>query len=331
MSYPSSYYSKAQEIIDSRRQKNSMQEAARYNEITEKLPQAAEILSSLAGTTARLANIILSDANDKKARIEALKNENLSLQDKLNRILVENGYPSDYLDRIFSCKECEDTGVANGKRCSCFLKALKQIASVELSKNLPMGLTCFESFDLRYYSDSSLPELNGRSPREIMKQNYDFCKEYAENFCLPYKGIIMTGGTGLGKTHLSLSVAKVVIDKGYSAVYGSVPDLFGKIEAAHFGKETGEGEVMQTIKECDLLVLDDLGAEFSSQFYVSCLYDIINTRLNFGRPVIVNTNLSASELQSRYSDRIASRLLSMKRMLFCGEDIRVKLKSYAHR
>ena len=124
-----------------------------------------------------------------------------------------------------------------------------------------------------------------------------------------------------------LSVAKKVIEKNYSVVYGSVPDLLRKIENAHFNKTEDDAEVMNTLKECDLLLLDDLGAEFESQFYVSCLYELINTRLNYGRPTIVNTNLTGTELKKRYSDRIVSRLYSMKTLVFSGDDIRMKLKS----
>ena len=114
----------------------------------------------------------------------------------------------------------------------------------------------------------------------------------------------MTGGTGLGKTHLSLSIAKKVIEKNYSVVYGSVPDLLRRIENAHFNKSEDETEVINTLKECDL----------------------INSRTGYGKPTIVYTNLSGAELKKRYSDRIVSRLYSMKTLVFSGEDIRMKLK-----
>ena len=245
----------------------------------------------------------------------------------MRTLLKSNGYPEDYLDPIFTCKKCCDTGIGEHGRCSCYNDVLKMIASRELSKSLPMGLTCFESFDLSLYSDQPKAELKNKSPRDIMKQNYDFCVSYAEDFLVPGESIFMTGGTGLGKTHLSLSVAKKVIEKNYSVVYGSVPDLLRRIENAHFNKTEDDAEVMNTLKECDLLLLDDLGAEFESQFYVSCLYELINTRLNYGRPTIVNTNLTGTELKKRYADRIVSRLYSMKRLVYSGDDIRLKLKT----
>lgn len=327
MAYPSNYYTKAQEIIDKRRFDNSVTIARRTRELHREIPEIGDIDRKLSSTIDVLAKIILSNSPDTAQKIEKLKNENLELQQRMRELLRSHGYPEDYLDPIYNCKKCHDTGMGENGRCSCYNDVLKMIASNELSKSLPMGLTCFESFDLSLYSDQPKTELKNKSPRDIMKQNYDFCVSYAEDFLVPGDSIFMTGGTGLGKTHLSLSVAKKVIEKNYSVVYGSVPDLLRKIENAHFNKTEDDAEVMNTLKECDLLLLDDLGAEFESQFYVSCLYELINTRLNYGRPTIVNTNLTGTELKKRYSDRIVSRLYSMKTLVFSGDDIRMKLKS----
>lgn len=327
MAYPSNYYTKAQEIIDNRRFDNSVTIEKRTRELRREIPEIGDIDRKLSGTIDVLAKIILSRNSDAREKIERLKNENLALQDRMRTLLKSNGYPEDYLDPIFTCKKCCDTGIGEHGRCSCYNDVLKMIASRELSKSLPMGLTCFESFDLSLYSDQPKAELKNKSPRDIMKQNYDFCVSYAEDFLVPGESIFMTGGTGLGKTHLSLSVAKKVIEKNYSVVYGSVPDLLRRIENAHFNKTEDDAEVMNTLKECDLLLLDDLGAEFESQFYVSCLYELINTRLNYGRPTIVNTNLTGTELKKRYADRIVSRLYSMKTLVFSGDDIRMKLKT----
>jgi DNA replication protein DnaC len=132
-----------------------------------------------------------------------------------------------------------------------------------------------------------------------MQQNFDYCKNYAKDFHLPCDGIFMIGGTGLGKTHLSLSIAREVADKGFSVVYGSVPDLIRKIKDESFGHSDEEGEVLETIKECDLLVLDDLGAEHETKYNVSTIYEIINSRINSKKPTIVSTNFSVSEIRER--------------------------------
>ncbi len=322
MAYPSAYYQQAEQILEQRRFENSVVESEREKEISEKVSGAAELLKQLAGTVDKLAGIILSHDPDIGQKVEKLKDENLSMQDKLSELLKANGYPCDYLDKIYTCKKCHDTGVYGDVRCECFHAVLKQIASKELSKSLPIGSCGFENFDLKYYSDAPSPALGGLSPREIMETNLRYCEKYAENFHVPCESVFMSGGTGLGKTHLSLAIARKVIDMEYSVVYGSAPDLLRQIETEHFDRKEGSDGVISTVKECDLLVLDDLGAEFNTQFYVSCIYDIINTRLNFGRPTIVNSNLAFQELAGRYTDRIASRLQSMKNLIFSGVDIR---------
>lgn len=326
MSYPSKYYDEAQKILDKRKFDNSIINEKRLREVKEKVPEINDIQEQLVSTTDRLVKIILSKSKNASILIEELKNENLGLQDKLKDLLKKNGFAEDYLDPVYTCKKCCDTGIDGSSRCSCYNDILRAIAAKELSKDLPTGLTCFESFNLKLYSDDKKESLKNRSPREIMTNNYEYCRQYAEDFHVPNESIFMIGGTGLGKTHLSLSIAKKVIEQNYSVVYGSVPDLFRKIERAHFDRnsEASESEVINTLKDCDLLMLDDLGAEFDSQFNISCLYEILNSRLNFGRPTIVNTNLTGAELTKRYSERIASRLYSMKRLPFYGDDIRLK-------
>ena len=326
MNYPKSYISQAQQIIDERKNQNSYKSDMRYEEIKSKLPLAKTYIEELAETIGKVANLILARDEKIREKIDKLEKENIAMQEALKAELVKNGYPEDYLDPIYTCPECEDTGRVGSVRCKCFTELIKKISGEKLSENMSIGLISFDTFDMKYYSDTPRTELKGKSAKFIMQQNFDYCKNYAEDFHLPCDGIFMMGGTGLGKTHLSLSIAKVVIEKGYSAVYGSVPDLIRKIKDSNFGQSEDEGDVLQTLMECDLLVLDDLGAEHETKYNISCLYDIINSRTNNRKPTIVSTNFSIGEIKERYSDRITSRLLSMKCMVFSGDDIRLLSK-----
>ena len=81
------------------------------------------------------------------------------------------------------------------------------------------------------------------------------------------------------------------------------------------------------VLECDLLVIDDLGAEFVTQFTNAALYNIINTRINLGLPTIISSNLTLQEIENEYSTRISSRIIGEYSILcFEGKDIR-QLKS----
>ena len=77
------------------------------------------------------------------------------------------------------------------------------------------------------------------------------------------------------------------------------------------------------MQECDLLIIDDLGTEFVTKFTQAAIYNIINTRLNSGKPVIISTNLSTKELEDVYGNRMVSRIVGVLRKIeFYGSDIR---------
>ena len=156
-----------------------------------------------------------------------------------------------------------------------------------------------------------------------MELNYHFCVDYARHFSPTSCSILMLGATGLGKTHLSFAIAKEVIDQGYGVIYGSVQNLIQQLEKEHFGRANGESHTEQMLLNCDLLILDDLGAEFSTQFSVSVIYNLVNTRLLTEKPIIVNTNLTIAELEKQYTGRVVSRMIGSYKVLpFVGRDIR---------
>ena len=139
----------------------------------------------------------------------------------------------------------------------------------------------------------------------------------------------MFGKTGLGKTHLSLSIANEVLKKGYNVLYDSAMNYLNQIEKEHFGRDISGKDTLSVLLTADLLILDDFGTEFEKSFYVSVIYNIINTRLNRGLPTIISTNLYHEEILEKYGERIFSRLFTVyKSMEFVGTDIRlIKRKS----
>ena len=321
MSFDSKYFTIAENELSLIKQRNARILVDREMEISKKCPDIAAIEKELSETTAKVISLIAEGSPDISARLSELENSNLFLQEKQRALLVKNGYPANYLDLIYSCPLCKDSGIYEGKRCKCIMEIVKRAAAEELNRSSPMRLAGFHEFSLNYYDDKAATML-GCTAREAMSENFGFCKSYAEDFHLPAKSILMRGKTGLGKTHLSLSIASVVIEKGYSVIYGSAPDLFRRIEKEHFSN-SGDDATIEAIETADLLILDDIGAEFESKFYNSVFYNIINNRLNADLPTIISTNLDLSEIKERYGDRITSRLLTMENLIFVGSDIRV--------
>ncbi|MBZ4669853.1 MAG: replication protein [Oscillospiraceae bacterium] len=321
MSYDKAVFEKAEREISSRRISAETSAQIRLEEIEQKIPEISEINRELANTSIELSSLILERKGDFEKNFEELKLRNLQGQEMIKNLLKTNGYPEDYLEVKYFCPKCQDKGYINGQRCECFKKLLWKYATEQLNANSQMMLCSFETFNLDYYS--KIPDGSGLSDYEKMKNVYNHCKNYAKNFSLKSPSIFMLGLTGLGKTHLSFAIAKEVIEKGYNVAYDSAVNYLRAIEKEHFGRSDNDKDTLQILLNTDLLILDDLGAEYESGFYVSTIYNIINTRLNKGLPTIINSNLTPAELQKRYDDRIVSRLLAMYDYLrFFGNDIR---------
>lgn len=315
-------FERAANILSARRQRAAAQQQKRRDEVLKKLPQIGQMERTMSQSVIRLSKLILSKEADSASIIPQIMQENLAAQQGIQNLLRENGYPADYLKCQYTCPRCEDTGFVDGERCSCLVSLLKKIAAEDFNSSVSLGTHSFRDFDLGYYrADNQNP--NGLSDRQMMEQVLRFCWNYAHNFQPHAPSILMLGDTGLGKTHLSLAIAGEVIRQGYSVLYGSAQDFFGRIQNEFFGKGREGSDTMGDILQADLLILDDLGAEYESGFSTSAFYNIVNGRLNQNRPTIINTNLSVKEIEARYTNRVLSRLMTMYHTLkFVGKDIR---------
>lgn len=308
----------ARKELENRRSKARIRQTQRVEEIARKVPQVIDVRKELSLTAVRLSKMILEHQTDIAQGIEQLKKQNLALQQMEKELLRQNGYPEDYLELHYTCPYCQDTGFVNGQVCTCFRQLEKQFRLRELNASSNLELCDFATFDLRYYPPEVDPALR-TSPREQMGKVLEFCKHYAAAFTPESRGLFFSGPTGLGKTHLSLAIAREVIAKGYGVVYGSAQNFFMAIEEEHFGRDRSR-ETLDQLLEADLLVLDDLGTEFSSAFTLSAVYNLLNTRK---KPTIISSNLTVKELQDKYSQRVVSRLFAQFTYLrFVGRDIR---------
>jgi DNA replication protein DnaC len=125
---------------------------------------------------------------------------------------------------------------------------------------------------------------------------------------------------------LSSSIAAEIIKKGFDVFYDTAQRILYSFERARFAKYGSfDYEIIERYISCDLLIIDDLGTEFSGSMSVSSLFNLINTRLIENKSMIISTNLSFQDMQSKYEDRIVSRMLGEFTILnFIGDDIRFK-------
>lgn len=328
MAYSKVVYNIATEKLSSRRNSALNMADYRKSELYAQLPRLADIDKELASIGVSTAKAVLS-GEDAVARLASLKEKSIALQQEYKALLTSNGYTEDYLEPHFACDKCSDTGYVELDNktitCDCYKKLLAATACEELNKISPLSLSTFDSFNIDYYSNK--PDENNNVPYKRMVKIYNHCLDYAKNFTPQSKGLLIMGSTGLGKTHLSLAIANEVINMGYSVVYVSAPDILGRLERAHFSYGYDEEQqLMQSLLDCDLLILDDLGTEFSTQFSSTAIYNLFNSRINMGKPIIINTNLSVDELGNTYTKRFTSRLTnSCEQLEFIGRDIRALL------
>lgn len=289
-------------------------------EISKKAPEIDSLYNRILQTSIDLSKAILSHSDNIGKIIDELKNKNLENQLMIKVMLKEFGYPEDYLKAKFTCPICNDSGYVNGIRCQCFNELIKKYTVDELNESCKIELHDFDEFNLGLYSNIS-DEKSGIIPRERMNEILIQCKNYVDTFSKDSCSLFFLGKTGLGKTFISSMIAKALIEKGFNVVFDSINNFLIKAENEHFGRSNGN--TVETIINADLVILDDLGSEFSTPFNNSTLYNIINTRINMEVPTIVSTNLSLSELNEKYDDRIISRLTGMYTPFrFFGTDIR---------
>lgn len=321
------FYELAQERLAQRRSDNKALEIKRRGEVFAKLPEYSRLAGELSGTMTEIAGVFASRDPNMESKVKAILDKNAEIQRQMDEVLTQGGYPLDYLDRVYTCPKCHDKGSANGEWCECFKKILTNIAADELNARSPLRLSSFESFRLDAYPNEIDKEF-GVNKRDIMEQNFNDCVKFAEEFNGHGYGLFMMGGTGLGKTHLSLAVANVLIKRGFSVIYGSTPELLRKLQKEQFSKSEKSGDdTMMLLTDCDLLILDDLGAENPSEYTASLLYEIVNARQSRSLPMIINTNLDENGLKQRYQDRLWSRMFSMQVLIFRGNDNRLKFSA----
>ena len=294
---------------------------ARMREVEAVHPELAEINEALSQTGLRIFSAAMEGRQGLDERIAALRRENETLLAQRAELLAMIGYPKDYLDLKYECETCLDTGFTeNGTRlCSCMRRALVMAGYETSGIGYLMERQTFENFDLQYYKDPA--------DRAVMEQNFATVKRYVEVFSdEKSQNMMFLGQTGLGKTHLSSAIAKSLIDRGFDVLYETAQTLFGDFEDERFNRAYNTGiEERRTDRyfSCDLLIIDDLGAELSNQFTASCLYNLINTRYNTGKSCIISTNLTAADIEKRYTARVFSRLFGQYKVLqFTGRDVR---------
>ena len=288
-----------------------------------KIPRLKEIDDEVATLSAdkvrRLLNGEEKGTSDLKAAIQELSDERITL-------LVANGFPGDYLEMPYTCPDCQDTGYIGNRKCTCFKKAEIELLYAQSNLNEILEKENFDSFSFDYYSATIKNEATGLSALETARRAYDTAQRFVQNFDHKFENLFLYGDTGVGKTFLSHCIARELLRSTHCVLYFSAYDLFDMMAANSFSrKDTGTDE--ELIYDCDLLIIDDLGSEYTNAFIAAQFFTCINERLIHKKSTIISTNLSLESLANLYTERSFSRITSSYALLkIIGDDIRIKKK-----
>lgn len=308
---------------DQKQYRARREQERRIRQVEERIPQMKQIEEAIGRTALMQARRALKKEADALVKCRRELDE---LREQKAALLEASGFPTDYMEPVYECPICRDTGFAAGKKCVCFKRA--EIAVYYDQSNLKGVLEQenFEHFTDRYYERQKQEEGRDETVWQHMRSVRNACEIYAAEFRRKGGNLLFTGPAGVGKTFLSHCIAKELMEQCVEVLYLSASELF-EIFSKNMssGREAAEEEAYRYVKECELLIIDDLGTEWSNSFTNAQFFTCINDRNLKKRATIISTNLSLAGLAQMYSERVVSRILSEYQILeLFGEDIRIK-------
>lgn len=305
-------------------EKNNLKD--RVKEIKNKFPEIMDIDDEIKKLSVRLPLLILKSTTTEKD-VQELKDKIIDLRAKKMEALVARGYTPDYLMLHYRCKKCNDTGYIGTVRCECFKEKLIKLYYKDSALENIITKYNFKDFDLSLFPNKTNPNYPTQrfTPYENMQRIYDFItSQYIPNFNKADVNLLFFGLAGTGKTFLSYCIAKELLDRGYLVVYKTADELIRMLADIRFNKNKS---LEDFIINCDLLIIDDLGSEQSTDFTKTEFFNLLNKKLLLGKKMLISTNLESNDLDTHYDRRISSRLLgNFKLMMFYTDDLRIEKK-----
>lgn len=315
--------SNAEKILRDIRNKNERILADRKREIYSKFPEYKELEEKEKANGFALIKSIIGSED-----INTIKAEGVRLLEEKNKILENAGYPKDYLEPIYDCHICKDTGADGSKMCSC----KKRLVIAELySMSGIEEITKFQNFD-KFNLDLFREDKKHNetlSPRQLMEFYLPQAKSFAKNFPKTNeKNLYIYGSVGTGKTYMCNCIAKELLDRGIPVIYQTASSILNFIADYNFSDKSKKSELKDKynyLENVELLIIDDLGTEISSSVADAHLFELINNRLISNKATIISSNLGPNDLRDSYDDRLYSRIVGNYKMInFFGDDLRTK-------
>lgn len=311
--------------LNERRERHKTELDANIAKVRSLAPEYAGIEADMMRAGNSLLRSVLHGGKD----FEKIKNFIEKKQSEKIEILKRLSLPEDYLDEKYDCENCRDTGFDdNGLKCTCLKELTSKYININSNMTELMKNQTFENFNFSLFSP--VPDSTGKAPLDIAKSAYDKAKSYADNLdAANPRNLLLKGNAGTGKTYLSSCIGNLALNRGKTVYYQTSYKLCELMENVKFGKyETTEEQqggytTLNYINDADLLIIDDLGTEFLTQFTAAALFDLLNTRILKNKATVISTNLSFEAMEKLYSQRLTSRILGEYKIIqLIGQDLR---------
>lgn len=323
-------------IYEDRRLQNKITLQQRKEFIHTEIPEIKEIEHKIATVSVTWAKLRLNGGQNKQVmnnsenvptNYEQFHQVIHDLGAQKRELLAAHGYPEDYLEPIYTCQQCKDTGFIGQNHCSCY----RQLKVDALFQQYPVKQLLekqnFQCFDASLYSEQPFAPFK-ISPRQNILRLKSICSDFVKNFEKSKNNLLFCGRPGVGKTFLTSCIAGELLKQAYSVVYLSAGQLFDTFSVETFGRGPKAEEAKEAIAyvmECDLLIIDDLGTEMTNSFVNAQLFTCVNNRILADKSTIISTNLDMKSMTKAYTERITSRFTEHYKILpVFGDDIRLK-------
>lgn len=315
------YQSEILKAYDTLRESEVRALKKRKAEIAEKYPEIIELDNQIQKLSLKMALSVLKSKDSEKI-LNDFKETITDLRVKKCEMLVERGYNPEYISMHYHCNKCSDTGFIGNVQCNCYKEKLIKLYYKDSELENTIKYNNFNNFDISLFSNHKLGD-EKFSPRKNMENNLEYIlKDYIPNFKNISTNLLFYGNPGSGKTYLSYCISKAILDKGYLVVYKTSDELIKNLRDIRFNNNSNLESI---ILNCDLLIIDDLGAEHLNEFSITELFNVINKRILTKKKMLISTNLTLPGITQQYNERISSRLIGdFKLCKFYSEDIRIK-------
>ncbi len=331
MALNNAQYATIMREYEEKRLQTRLLQDSRMNEIIRKIPEYKDLDNSSIDASMEYAKSALFDSPaDKEKSTEKLRLHLSQIAEQKKRLLIKHGYPADYLDPVYTCPDCKDTGYIGTEKCHCFKQAIVDLLYTQSNIRDVLKKENFDNFNINYYSKTDIDPVTNLSAYDSMTGICNIAREFVADFPSSASNLLFLGKSGLGKTFLSHCIADELLKKGYTVLYLSAPQLFDILKKNNFGEKDEDvdyNELAHYVMNCDLLIIDDLGSEIVTELTASGFNICINERLLKKHSTLISTNLTPNELNDVYGERNFSRIVGFYRFCrFYGTDIRFAKK-----